>query len=281
MRFSDFAQVHGLLIRDLYPSQRIQRCPTANKPTQKNGAYSWDGERGWVFAWDGDATIHFYGSTDRPWTEQEKTEWKRRRDAEMAGKVRQQRKAAETAQSMISQAKFDVHGYLTLKGFPTERGLVRDDVLLVPMRSFETGALQTVQQIAWDESTRKWEKKMLFGGKAKGAIYRIGSKTAPETFLCEGYATGLSIALALRSAGSDGAVLVCFSTGNIEYVAPQVKGRKYIYADNDASKAGEAAAIKTGVPYCMSDTVGNDANDDHQKAGIFSVIRKLMEVRRK
>lgn len=281
MRFSDFAQVHGLLIRDLYPSQRIQRCPTANKPTQKNGAYSWDGERGWVFAWDGDATIHFYGSTDRPWTEQEKTEWKRRRDAEMAGKVRQQRKAAETAQSMIIQAKVDVHGYLTLKGFPTERGLVRDDVLLVPMRSFETGALQTVQQIAWDESTRKWEKKMLFGGKAKGAIYRIGSKTAPETFLCEGYATGLSIALALRSAGSDGAVLVCFSTGNIEHVAPQVKGSKYIYADNDASKAGEAAAIKTGVPYCMSDTVGNDANDDHQKAGIFSVIRKLMEVRRK
>lgn len=281
MRFSDFAQAHGLLIRDLYPSQRIQRCPTANKPTQKNGAYSWDGERGWVFAWDGDATIYFYGSTDRPWTEQEKSEWKRKRDAEMANKVRQQRKAADTAQSMMNQAKQDVHGYLRFKGFPTERGLVLSDTLLVPMRNHETNAIQTVQQISWDESIRKWEKKMLFGGKAKGAVFRIGSKTASETFLCEGYATGLSIALALRSAGSEGSVLVCFSDKNLEYVTPQVKGRKYIYADNDASKAGEAAAIKTGVPYCLSDTVGNDANDDHQKYGIFAVIKKLMEVRRK
>ena len=281
MRFHDFAQAHGLLIRDLYPSQRIQRCPTANKPTQKNGAYSWDGERGWVFAWDGDATIHFYGSTDRPWTEQEKSEWKRNRDSEQADRVRQQRKAADTAQSMINQAKLDVHGYLSFKGFTSERGLVLNDVLLIPMRNYETGALQSVQQISWNGSIRKWEKKMLFGGKAKGAIYRIGSKTASETFLCEGYATGLSIATALRGAGSSGSVLVCFSDKNLEQVAAQVKGKKYIYADNDASKAGEAAAIKSGVPYCMSDTVGNDANDDHQKHGIFMVIKKLMEVRRK
>lgn len=75
------------------------------------------------------------------------------------------------------------------------------------------------------------------------------------------------------------AVVVCSSANNMIAVADQIPGKKYVYADNDASGAGEAAAIKTGLPYCTSGTVGNDANDDHQQFGLMAVVQRLMDVR--
>ncbi len=282
MMFQDFARIHGVLIESVRVSNKIQRCPTVNKPKQKNGAYHFDGERGWVFAWDGEARIEWFGSESRPWTEEEKKEWGRRRTAEKAEVFAKWHAAARQAEQLIKSARPTEHGYLQLKGFGDQQGLVTEDgTLLIPMRSVKTGELQSVQKITWDEVERHWDKKMLYGGKAKGAVFRLGPKEAAETFLCEGYATGLSIAAALRSVGSDAAVLVCFSAGNLEYVAPVVTGRRFIYADHDKSGAGERAAIATGLPYCMSDVEGHDANDDHQKLGIFAVAKKLMEVRRK
>jgi len=47
------------------------------------------------------------------------------------------------------------------------------------------------------------------------------------------------------------------------------------------SKTGENAAIQTGLPWTMSDTVGHDANDDHKKFGLFCVVKKIMELRSK
>jgi putative DNA primase/helicase len=52
-----------------------------------------------------------------------------------------------------------------------------------------------------------------------------------------------------------------------------------VFADNDASQAGERAAIATGKPYVMSDVVGEDANDLHKRAGLFKVAQMLMRIR--
>lgn len=282
MMFQDFARIHGVLIENVRVSNKIQRCPTVNKPKQKNGAYHFDGERGWVFAWDGEARIEWFGSESKPWTEADKAEWARRRDADRKESMARQQKAAVQAQRMIYSAKLAEHGYLQLKGFPDQKGLVTSDgTLLIPIRSINTNQVQSVQQIKWNEAENHWDKKMLFGGKAKGGIFRIGSRSAQETFLCEGYATGLSISAALRSVGSDASVLVCFSASNLEYVAPIASGQRFIYADNDETGTGERSAIATGLPYCMCDIVGFDANDEHTRLGIFSVARRLMEVRRK
>ena len=61
--FVTFAHSHGVLIdhAKLFASQRIRRCPTTENPRTLNGAYFWDGERGWVWAWDGEgkALGHF------------------------------------------------------------------------------------------------------------------------------------------------------------------------------------------------------------------------------
>ena len=67
--FVTFARAHGVLIDDLVASERIRRCPTEQNPLKKNGAFMWDGERGFVFAWDGEAKAQWYSDpTARPWT---------------------------------------------------------------------------------------------------------------------------------------------------------------------------------------------------------------------
>ena len=48
----------------------------------------------------------------------------------------------------------------------------------------------------------------------------------------------------------------------------------------DASTGGERAAQATGLPYCMSETEGFDANDEHKKNGLMAVSKLLMAVRR-
>lgn len=282
--FVDFARAHGVTIDParLYASERIKRCPTLDHPKSQNGAYFWDGQRGWVWAWDGQAEVQWWNDRGvTPWTEAEKAAWRAKRDASRAQQANNHSRAAQRADEMLRACRSETHDYLALKGLPDLLGLVsQQGDLLVPMRNCITNKLQGVQTIHWEHEARQWTKKMLPGMQARNAVFRIGPKTAQETILCEGYATGLSIELAARQMRLNAAVVICFSDRNMVNVASQTKGRSYIYADNDKSGAGERAAIDTGLPYCMSDTLGNDANDDHAQRGLFYIGQKLMEVRR-
>lgn len=280
--FVSFARAHGVLIDDLYAGERIRRCPTTDKPRKKNGAYFWDGVRGFVFNWSAEAKAQWFSDEKaKPWTPTEKAAWQAKRRAMDEEHRRGQHRAAMRAQELMRESIPGEHNYLALKGFPKAHGLVLPDgALLVPMRNVLTNDVQGAQVIRWVEADRKYEKKMLPRMNAKGAVLRLG-RTAPETLLVEGYATGLSVEAAARSVGLGAAVLVTFSDWNMQLVAPLVKGRVFVYADNDESGAGERAAKETGLPYCMSDTEGNDANDDHQQFGLMAVCQKLMEVRRR
>lgn len=285
MEFINFARACGLNLEmsSLYVGERIRRCPTIEHPRSKSGAYFWDGRRGWAFAWDGEAVVQWFnGANSQPWTDAEKQAWKDKRQAAQTTQQKQYERAAMQAQALIDTAKPAEHNYLHLKGFGDMQGLVAPDgALLIPMRNVITNKLQGVQRIWWDEAERKYIKKMQYGMCAKNAVFRIGSRNATETCFCEGYATGLSLEVAARQMRLNAAVLVCFSAGNMAQVASQIRGKKYAYADNDASGAGEKAAQDAGIPYCMSVVVGNDANDDHKRLGLMAVCKKLMEVRRK
>ena len=46
-----------------------------------------------------------------------------------------------------------------------------------------------------------------------------------------------------------------------------------------ASRTGEQSAWKTGLPYAMAPTTGQDANDLHMAAGVMAVAKKIMEAR--
>jgi putative DNA primase/helicase len=297
MSFIHFAHSHGVLIRDLVLTPRgPARCGTDLHPTSKNGAYRWDGSRGWVCAWDGDMQTHFYGDTDdKTWSEEEKAAWRAQKQAVKQAQEREYAQASRRAQEDLRRAKPAAHDYLHRKGFPEAQGLVLpsmqvwmpetrthrivQDVLLIPMRS-PAGAVQGVQQIWWEPAERKFIKKMTYGMRAKGAVFRMGDKHATETWLCEGYATGLSIQAALRSIGMRAAVLVCFSSGNLVHAAPEVSGRRFVFADNDPSGAGEKAARSAALPFCMSPAVGEDANDLHARAGLMAVCAEIMKARR-
>lgn len=284
MSFILFARAHGVDIEPskLFPSERIRRCGTIEKPRSGNGAYFYDGQRGWVMDWSGEARVIWYEDPNaKPWTDDQKREWMDKRKTANASRDTEYDKAAQRAYTTLKAAKSAKHDYLHLKGFPDLEGLVLEDSLLVPMRNVVTNTLQGYQRIFWDEVSRKWDKKMLLGMRARNAVMFMGDRKAEEVWLCEGYATGLSIVHALRSVGLKASVVVCFSASNMVAVADQIGGQRYIFADNDESKTGEKSAIQTELPWTMADTVGFDANDLHKQSGLFAVVGKIMTLRNK
>jgi putative DNA primase/helicase len=284
MSFIDFARAHGVDIDQskFFASDKIRRTGTVEKPRSNNGAFFWDGQRGWVMDWSGDARVMWYEDPNaKPWTDQEKRDWALKRQTANADKDRSYELAAERAMITLRNAKPDTHPYLHIKGFPEEKMLVLDDKLLIPMRNVVTNKIQGYQSIYWDAPNMKYEKKMLPGMRAKNAVLYMGARDASEVWLVEGYATGLSVRDALRSTGSIASVVVCFSASNMIQVADQIKGSRYIFADNDVSETGAKSAQATGLPWTMADEVGWDANDLHKKHGLFAVAKKIMDLRKK
>lgn len=279
MEFADFARINGLIIPSLFSANRIQRCATESHPHKTNGAYFYDGARGFVFDWAGDAKPNWFNDENsQPWTDAEKKAWAQQRNQSAVDIQAKQDKAAIQAQTMLNEAESKPHGYLMIKGFETLDGFVSGDELYIPIRNIKTNKLQTIQRIYWVAETRHYEKKMLSGGKAKAGVFILGNKNAQEAILCEGYATGLSIKLAADSVGLRACVIVCFSANNMIEVAKELTIKTYIFADNDTSNVGKTSAEKTGLAYVMSDVVGEDANDLFLRGGQFAVVAKLMEV---
>ena len=279
MDFRSFARAHGVEIRDLRLGDKIHRCPTSEHPGSSNGAYFFDGDRGWVQNWEtGEPPQWWNDPSARPWGDADKREWALRRRVAEAEKNKEHATAAKHAARLIGTATKNTHSYLKAKGLTETQALVGEDgELLVPMRDFRDNALLGVQTIRLVDN--EWEKKMLIGMRAKGAVLRMGPQSAQETFFCEGYATGLSIDLALRLLHLNASVMVCFSASNLTHVASSMIGKRFVFADNDASLTGEKSALATGLPWCMSDAAGEDANDLLVRAGVMAVAKKLMEVR--
>jgi len=276
-----FAMAHGLQINHLHPADRVQRCPTVDKPRSKNGAWFWDGFKGWVSDWAQGGELHWFDNPEaKTWTDADRKAWAQRKHAAIQRQAEGWGRAAMHAGLMLQDTELKNHDYLLYKGLPDSLGLVNEaNELLIPMRNLETNALQGAQVVRWLADERRYEKKMIPGMRAKGCVLHLGAKRAQEAFLCEGWATGLSIDLAVRLMRLNASVLICFSDSNMVHVASMLKQKAFVYADNDASGAGQRAAEKTGLKWCMSEALGNDANDDHKQFGLMHVAAKLMKVR--
>lgn len=269
MSFLYHAQSHGLIVAQVYADSAWHRTPTEDRPRSRNGAYIFDGRFGAVrnfrtmdsFAAFRDGSIE---RIDR---------------VEMAARIRQARHeeslrhaaAAREAADLLKHSYLDVHPYLARKGFPAEKGLILENALLVPMRDFATGALWSVQRIAEDGT-----KRFLTGGRAKLATMTLGPRYVRERWLCEGYATGLSIRAALRNLRREAQVIICFSADNMRAVAPMVRLPAYVCADNDASDTGRRCAVATGLPWVMPPK--GDANDLHQARGLRALALLLQSL---
>lgn len=278
MTFLDFASAHGLII-DRLVEGRWARVKTTDKIKKRNGSYKFMGDVGFVQNHATMEKVAVWKPDGR--VEQVDRAAMRRMMAESARIERErQQDARAKAEDMVKAAKLEPHPYLAAKGFPTEKGLVLEGELLIPMREFTLyRQINSVQRIKADGS-----KLFLPGGKAKGSVFFIGPMVPRERWLCEGYATGLSTRAALRLLYRDAQIIVCFSAGNLAHIGQLVKNLNcpaYVMADNDASGAGAKAAAETGLPWVMSPLGGEDANDLHQRAGLRALANLIRDVGRR
>lgn len=277
MSFLAHAAAHGLRIRELLADGRWHRCPTEDKPKKKNGAYVLDDRGGCVINF---ATM-VQGSIWRPDGTAERVDRQalRRMMRQSAEQERRRHEEARhLAEDMLKRAVLNKHPYLAAKGFPEEVGLVLDDELLIPMREFRLyKQVNSLQRIAADGS-----KLFLPGGKAKGSVFFIGPFLARERWLCEGYATGLSIRAASRTLYREAQVVICFSAGNLAHIgriAKELRPEAFVMADNDKSGAGAKAAEETGLPWRMPPVEGFDANDFHREFGVHALAGLMRDLR--
>jgi putative DNA primase/helicase len=117
------------------------------------------------------------------------------------------------------------------------------------------------------------DKRFLAGGRTKNTVFVINKKfMSMGVYLCEGFATGLSIQAGLEALFRKAAVVVCFSASNMIHVGRQIK-RACVFADHDDT--GIRAAEELGFPWMKSEAAGEDANDLHKRAGIMALRQAL------
>lgn len=277
MSFADFVHSQGLIPKYIRADGRIHRCGTEKNPRSTNGAYMFDGERGWCMRWGITDPVWWNDPHAKPLTEQDKKAWHRKR-LEDADRIHKKHlAAAKEAETILSECSFNSHPYMIKKGLPEATVLTNSDgFMFVPMRDYITNKLNGFQRIKWEAEKKEFKKKFLDGMKAKGSIFKIG--TGKESILVEGYATGLSVHHAIKRMNLSMAVICCFSASNMVYVSKEIG--HFVMADNDESKTGEKSAIQTGLPWMMPETIDTDWNDVHVTGGIVPICKAITELRR-
>lgn len=270
--FINFARAHGILIDHLPPAGIWKRYATEDHPRSKNGVVLYN---------------EFYGVVKNFATMTEHATW-RGQSAEPIDKAARKQffdsakreqaqshaKAASKAEWIISQCKMEMHEYLANKGFPCERGLVWTSgdakLLVIPMRIGKE--LTSVQIIGGDG-----QKKFLKAGKTARATHVIDNRG--PNFICEGYATALSVRRALTAFKMAYTIHVCFSASNALSVSRTLKSGVFV-ADNDKADkngrhAGQQVAKESGWITWLAPDEGMDANDFEKQYGYFRLGAQL------
>ena len=268
MEFISFCRAHGILIDIPPPIGVWRRYPTDDHPRKRNGAVKFMGDHGFVQNHATDTEVSLW-QTETPIKLDRKKIARDMREAD-AKRMADQADAVKRAAFILSQTVLGKHEYLNAKGFEGAEDMIwgheGKKTLVVPMRV--DGHLVGCQLIESDGS-----KKFLYGQRTSNAELVIDNKGVH--ILCEGYATALSIQAALIKMSRKYTIHVCFSAGNMKKVAQGLPDGLLI-ADNDKSGTGERVAKEIGWKYWMSDVVGEDANDTHQRIGVLKLGLSLV-----
>ncbi len=217
---------------------------------------------------------------------QQKQADNRAKDQEQAG-IKANEIYAKAQQSTVFNA------YLKSKGFDQYQGLEhparQDDKgnLIIPLSSID-GQIKSLQTIYANGN-----KRLFKGGLKKGTFCVLGdlSTLHKNVYVCEGYATALSVYLAFKQKR---AVVFAIDCGNLFPVfaalKSKYKSKQFINcADNDHTK-NENAGIKQaktikeklGIPFVYPDfingTDGTDFDDQRQEKGLEAVKERLLSI---
>lgn len=270
MELVDFCRAHGIIIDAPPPIGVWKRYATEDHPRSKNGAVKYLGTHAFVQNHAMDASISVWKPESIANNDRIKYESMAKRESEK--QLIDARLASEKAAFIIKNSQLAKHDYLKAKGFVDESGYVwaspDGHMLVVPMRI--DGRLVGVQLI-----DKHGSKKFLYGQKSSGAEFIFDNKG--EHLFCEGYATALSVRLALKSVKIRYTIHVCFSANNLLKLTQKYKGG-FVIADNDESLTGENVAKRSLLPYWISPVLGEDGNDFHQRTGLFKFSQELTKL---
>ena len=270
MELIDFCRAHGILIDAPPPIGMWRRYPTEDKPRSRNGAVKYLGTHAFVQNHATDSDVSVWKPESMAHHDRIKYESMAKRESEKQSN--DAKLARDKAAFIIKNSQLARHDYLKAKGFQDESGYVwispDGHMLVIPMRI--DGNLVGVQLI-----DKHGSKKFLYGQKSGDAEFIFDNKGVH--IYCEGYATALSVRLALKSVKIRYTIHVCFSANNLLKLTQKYKAG-FIVADNDESLTGENVAKRSGLPYWISPILGEDGNDFHQRMGLFKFSQELTRV---
>lgn len=279
----------------------VWRCPTIHKPRKDNGWYRVFDNLVCHGDWAGDIEDgYFYTSEMKPFTEQEKREWaKKKADEERLRLIQKERDLQERKNEIDRYTRevlpgvssgADNHAYLVKKQMDKRGDMIitKDDVLTIPLYSI-SGEVVGYQYIFTDGTKRFKTGSILdcsyYPLRNPGvAIYQ-----AEWIIFTEGVATADSVEKILE-AYTDSKffiVIATISAGNLPKVVRHFdrlcpNADKLIMADQDP--AGIEAAKATGHKYIiMGDHHGEDVNDVFCNIGLDKSVKlfhkKIEEVK--
>ena len=276
MQFLDFCRAHGISIDREPPIGIWKRYPTEDHPSKRNGAVKFMGDHAFIQNHATETEISLWQAEGDTAIDLERI----RRIAKDASRDIQdkQMKAAQKAAFILNQCQIGFHPYLEKKGFKEEQGNIwkheNELLLAIPMR---IGQRLVGCQIIHEDGT----KKFLFGQATSMAEF-VFDNHGPD-ILCEGYATALSVKAAMKALKRRYKLHVCFSAGNMKKVAATLQGG-FVVADHDklnpmtGTRAGHEVAKAIGWPTWMPEDELMDANDVHQRDGLFKFSQSLGKV---
>lgn len=274
----------------------IQINPSKFQRFGKDQKYSvkYDGNFGYLKDWSGeiDEIFWFSDTTQKELSNEEKRQLKNQIEAERKQreeelKIQHQQSKIKATQVFQNLSDNGDSPYLVAKKLLPVDGIKfgcdEKGNFIATALIDENGEISTLQKI-YDDGT----KRFLSGGRKTGCYTKFGNSSSNLVYICEGFATGLSILLAKP----DALIIAAYDCGNLRSVAQNISGkysdRKIIIAgDNDLTKLrnigkekAEEVAKEFGFDAVFPSFKNissnpSDFNDLYQLEGIEEVKKQL------
>lgn len=239
--------------------------------------------------WKKGVSFTFHYITGRPLSknvinEIKKKAEKKRREVENENHIKAIKIAEKTLSLLKGSTLNNTCSYLESKKIPLIKGVyIKDDTLYIPLYDITGTVLKSFQKIEKDGYFDEFKKRYIFGSELKGSYHIINRELLTSSkivYVCEGFATGVSIA---ESLDNKFAVVCSMSAYSLKRAVSDVrtmsKAKVIVVADNDITGVGIAKANKSGadrvilIPRVSENC--SDANDYVNTCGLGS-LRELI-----